>query len=227
MYKIISTKQVHSLVFNESELNADLPLKNEKPLTEADLHIRQKIQNYEYMADIEQPQQNFTPLEKASIRGFYDHKTDIIHEHEVIPNLFIGDFFSFKQITKDNNNKIDIAIKVTCRKPHFEILKNFEYYDYGENIFDDNTIESWNRLSSQFKPIFNILDQTLKDGKRVLAFCTAGRSRSATTIMAYLMYRFNVTKNQAYGYLKSLRNINVKPVFLAGLQLYEKILKNN
>lgn len=75
-----------------------------------------------------------------------------------------------------------------------------------------------------FIPIFNQLDQAVFQNHKTLVHCRAGISRSATLIAAYLIYRFDLTTEQAIDFLK-VRRACVAPKFREGLQFYEQSLK--
>ncbi|MFA5879946.1 MAG: dual specificity protein phosphatase [Candidatus Margulisiibacteriota bacterium] len=149
-------------------------------------------------------------------------KDPMIHAQEVIPNLFIGDFAAFKSITNNNPYNIDLAIKVNRAKVGNIPIK---VMNIGQNIEDNNSVASWQSLSNQFNEVFKEIDAALAASKRVLVSCGMGISRSATTVIAYLMYRYKVTFNEAFGFLYQRRPvINPMPNFVAGLQAYEKRL---
>lgn len=69
------------------------------------------------------------------------------------------------------------------------------------------------------------LDEFLINKKKVLVFCQQGKDRSATVVMAYLMERYQVTREEAYNFVKSKRLVAAGGK--GAMQCYwEKILGN-
>lgn len=58
------------------------------------------------------------------------------------------------------------------------------------------------RLTSDFPHLTTLIDNSLKENKKVLIHCQCGVSRSASLIMAYFMKVFGGGYNEAYGRLK-------------------------
>ncbi|MFA5880237.1 MAG: dual specificity protein phosphatase [Candidatus Margulisiibacteriota bacterium] len=208
--------------------NADSVPIYTKPFSEQDKIQQEIIQSYQKISYKKSPLIVYPPKARRSIRGeiAYDHIDPIVHQNEVIPNLFIGDFSSFKAAVKENPYKIDLAIRVNHQLFDFKPLTNIKIMELGFDVPDDNSEQSWNNLSAKFGVMFLAIDNALAQNKHVLISCTMGRSRSSTVVMAYLMYRYHVTFKQAFSFLFQKRLINPRDNFVAGLKAYEKRLKD-
>ena len=62
-------------------------------------------------------------------------------------------------------------------------------------------------ISQHFEECHDWIDYYLSQGTNVLVHCRAGKSRSATIIIAYLMKKYNMTFEKAYNLVKSKRPI--------------------
>jgi atypical dual specificity phosphatase len=73
-----------------------------------------------------------------------------------------------------------------------------------------------------FEEAFRFIDDATARGGRVLVHCAMGISRSATIVIAYLMYKYRVPLATAYNFVKARRpEINPNPGFMNALQQYE------
>ncbi len=162
-------------------------------------------------------------------KDFDNFKRDpMVHQQEVIPNLFIGDFSAFKAVIKDNPYHIALSLKFNRGKVDYTKPEKAQIKELGFNLPDNNSIASWETLSGLLPEVFKAIDEALTQNKRVLISCGQGISRSSTVIIAYLMYRYKVTFNQAFGFLYKRRPVvNPSPVFAAGLKAYERRLFPN
>ncbi|GFO45685.1 dual specificity protein phosphatase [Plakobranchus ocellatus] len=79
-------------------------------------------------------------------------------------------------------------------------------------------------LLSVFPESISYIDQARESGGRVLVHCQAGISRSSAVVIAYLMYKLNMTKQKAVEYVSSIRHF-IKPNdgFQEQLQLFENM----
>ena len=67
----------------------------------------------------------------------------------------------------------------------------------------------------------------MKGEERVLVHCMAGASRSATIVIAYLMWTQKMDFEKAFQFVKDKRDIFPNYGFEKQLQLFEKLLKEN
>lgn len=81
------------------------------------------------------------------------------------------------------------------------------------------------QLSVHFQSCFHFIDQCIQRGGSVFVHCNAGISRSASIVIAYLMYSFKWSLDAALVAVKESRpSARPNPGFLKQLQLYEQHL---
>lgn len=68
-------------------------------------------------------------------------------------------------------------------------------------VFDTN-----DRIGQHVERVNEFIDANLQQGSRVLVYSTAGICRSATFVVAYLMYKRRQPFMEVYEYVKSKRN---------------------
>ncbi|XP_052785497.1 dual specificity protein phosphatase 12-like isoform X2 [Mya arenaria] len=80
-------------------------------------------------------------------------------------------------------------------------------------------------LLSKFQECFDFIDEALTSPEnKVLIHCFAGMSRSATIMIAYLMYKDGMGLDEAYATVKQLKpNIKPNPGFIEQLELFENM----
>lgn len=138
-------------------------------------------------------------------------------------------------------NKIYLSGARAARNP--AILKQHKIHSIltmgGENTV--NTI-SWNNDSTRYKligirdlnssnmlqhfeNIFSFLDGAILRGN-VLVHCTAGKSRSPTALISYLIKKFQISTKLAFSYVSACRNF-IQPVdaFINQLKVWENMCK--
>jgi len=77
-------------------------------------------------------------------------------------------------------------------------------------------------LSQKLKGAAEKLKDLLQDGKSVYVHCTAGMSRAAATVIAYLVLYDTYSLEEAYEYVKFYRNI-----ICPNMAVLSKVLSNN
>lgn len=132
----------------------------------------------------------------------------------VTNGLYLGNIFSLNpQIL----NKYQIDGIVTVINSDVAIK-----YPHGINVMRINLDDSVHEdISPWMESCYHFIDSHRARKKNVLVHCHAGRSRSATMVLYYLMNKFNVPLNQAYSFLQNCRPIiGPNPEFM-------RVLKNH
>lgn len=81
-------------------------------------------------------------------------------------------------------------------------------------------------LSKYFDECFDFIEEAIGTGGGVLVHCFAGRSRSVTIIISYLMRKYDMSLNKALEYVKEKRPVaSPNSGFITLLQNYEKYLQ--
>jgi len=133
---------------------------------------------------------------------------------KILPNLYLGSAFNAYDIDKLSELNIRVVINVTKEIENFygDNLR-FTYYKYP--IADDNKEDITDILFQSYEQI----DLHLSSGDCVLVHCYMGASRSATVIINYLMRKFKMNYQKAYGFVKEKRPlINLSELFANTLQ---------
>lgn len=137
---------------------------------------------------------------------------------EIRPGLFIGS-------EGDSQNPAfikahDIALVVNCSKTiPFLTMPGLEYY----RIPIDDATSNTNVLLDHLPIVVRVIDTVLQRGKNVLVHCRAGMQRSAATVAAYLMYKYNLSAANAMSAIKSRKSETFwpTPTFGIALKRYE------
>ncbi|XP_055818113.1 dual specificity protein phosphatase 1-like isoform X2 [Solanum dulcamara] len=81
-------------------------------------------------------------------------------------------------------------------------------------------------ISHYFEECFDFIEEAKRQGGGVLVHCFAGKSRSATIVIAYLMKKHGMSRSEAFQLVKSKRPV-VSPNagFMTQLENYDKTLK--
>jgi protein-tyrosine phosphatase len=78
------------------------------------------------------------------------------------------------------------------------------------------------KIIEKFQEAFEFIHSAKKDGSKILIHCVQGMSRSATIVIAFLMFDSKMTLKEAYGFVKSKRTIiEPNPGFMKQLIEYE------
>ena len=129
-------------------------------------------------------------------------------------NIFIGPYpQSNNDFKKLSESKIDTILNVQSDKDFIIRQVNFELQieeakQFGITINrypieDFNQIDLYNKL----KGAGDLLNQLLKEGKKVYVHCTAGMSRAAATVIIYLVLYENYTVEDANNFCKKYRPV--------------------
>ena len=144
---------------------------------------------------------------------------EINNMDEIIENLWLGNYLASIDIPKLKSKGIK---KILTVMDHFE-GPNYDIKDFKHKQID---IEDMNRqnIIQYFGECFNFI----KGDEKILVHCIAGSSRSATIVIAYLMWIKKWKLEQTLKYVQAKRPI-VGPIegFLKQLEIFEKLLIEN
>jgi dual specificity MAP kinase phosphatase len=136
---------------------------------------------------------------------------------EITPNIFIGglhDASSDELLTK-----LGITHIINCSRTPY---KRDPKYKYLPLECADDLKQS---LAEKLQPAFDMIDETKRDGGKVLVHCYAGISRSAAIVIAYLMQFHSWTYDHCYAHVKSKRKIIAPNInFVGQLMRFETTL---
>ena len=137
---------------------------------------------------------------------------------EIIENIYLGNIISAKNI--EDLKKRGIKKVLTVMDNYGPIYKN--------NDFIHKKIEIDDKCKENIIQYFGECLNFMKGKQKILVHCMAGSSRSATIVIAYLMW---VKKMK---YLDALKLINTKRPnvlpnkgFIEQLKIFEKLLADN
>lgn len=138
------------------------------------------------------------------------------HMREIIPNLFLGskgNAYNSSEIQYFKiNNIVNAAYEIQNKFINTIEYKNFQWNDVEDfNILQDLDI------------VTEYIHKLLTCKKNVFVHCYAGRSRSASIIIAYLIAFYDKTYEEAYKIVKGIKDdICPNPGFIEQLKIFEK-----
>ena len=136
--------------------------------------------------------------------------------NQITENLYLGNIFSALDKEKLESLKIHKVLTVmgtfSNKYPKNTII---------QKIIDIDDCSSSN-IIKYFKECLNFID----GDEKVLVHCEAGISRSATIIIAYIMWKQKKSYLDAYKFVKSKRgNISPNCGFVNQLKMFDKLLE--
>lgn len=138
-------------------------------------------------------------------------------------SLIISDLYLCSQFEATNfcNNKTADIIINAAIEVHHPIIPNMTIVNLNWNDIPSQEINNNNTL---FR-VIDMIDSYLTNNQKVVVNCYAGISRSSSIVIAYIMYKYKLTLQEAYQYVKSKRAI-VEPNsgFMKQLKTLEPIL---
>ncbi len=120
--------------------------------------------------------------------------------HEIIDSFYLGSMES--AFAYDTLREIGIT-KILSIIPGFEAPypNDFEYLII-DALDTQNT-----KICNVFDECNKFLDKAFEANEKVLIHCLAGRSRSATILASFLIYKFGITPEHAIKFIKKVREI--------------------
>jgi protein-tyrosine phosphatase len=143
------------------------------------------------------------------------------HVDEVIPRLYLGSYKSPEMLLKKLNDagstgKLRV-LNVRAESDDASIVNSPKVIYKQILIHDDPSVN----LGKYFDESNKFIDQGLADGDVVLVHCYAGISRSATLVIAYLMWKYGFTLETTHSMVKARRwQIEPNPGFHSQLHNY-------
>ncbi|WAR21072.1 DUS4-like protein [Mya arenaria] len=137
---------------------------------------------------------------------------------EIIPGLYLGDSTHSCQaaVLRELGVTCLLNVSTTC-KNMFE--GEFDYMNIPVNDNDQANLADW------FLEAINFIDNARDNDGKVLVHCQAGVSRSATVCIAYIMYKNDMTLEDAFDLVRARRGV-ISPNlnFMQQLKEFEKEL---
>lgn len=137
----------------------------------------------------------------------------------ILPNLYLGNLSS--SYHRNDLKKIGVThilTAVTGIVPAYPTDFEYKTVDLCDTI--TTNIQKYFNLCNQF------IDYAITNQGVVFIHCICGVSRSATIVIAYLMYKYQYSREVAIKYVQNCRQcVNPNHYFLHQLALYEKYLK--
>ena len=140
---------------------------------------------------------------------------------EIRPGLWIGSEGDSKSASFVEKHGISLVVNCSKTIPTLN-LPGIEYY----RIPVDDATDQNDTILSHFPVVVRAIDSVLQRGKGVLVHCRAGMQRSAATVAAFLMYKYNLTAKNAIAAIKARKSETFwpTPTFADALAKYEKQL---
>ena len=128
----------------------------------------------------------------------------------IIDNIYLGSAFNAADYQWLKINKIEIVVNVTPG------INNYypDEFKYHNVIVED-------LAHATMKPYFNDFYRLILDNpnKKIFVHCFAGKSRSASLVLFYIMKKYEWNLDQAIRYMKSMRDsININCTFIEEIQ---------
>ena len=142
----------------------------------------------------------------------------LIYMNQITENLYLGNFFSAKFADKLKELGIKKVLSIMGGfNPNYD-----ESYKIIHKSFNVNDIINQN-IIQYFGECLNFI----KGEEKILVHCAAGVSRSATIVIAYIMWDKKLSYEDALNFVQSKRNVNPNPGFVEQLKIFEKELIKN
>jgi protein-tyrosine phosphatase len=133
---------------------------------------------------------------------------------KILPNLYLGGRDAAK--CEDELLKIGIT-NILC--------VGYFLWELYPNSFKYKTIEIGDDENEYIIPFFYPAISFINSGKKCFVHCVRGFSRSATFVIAYVMFNFKMNFDKAYDLVYKKRNlINPNDGFIKQLKEFEEIL---
>lgn len=143
---------------------------------------------------------------------------NVMSPFQILPHLCLGCRKVATCLPGLRESKVTRILNVTSTIPnHFQSLGGFTYKQIA--VEDNLDVD----LTQHLTGAFQFIEEARACGEKVLVHCHAGRSRSVTIILAYLMKYYGHTLDSALEYVKQRKpDINPNLSFVGQLLSYEE-----
>ncbi|KAL5015802.1 hypothetical protein ScPMuIL_005391 [Solemya velum] len=133
--------------------------------------------------------------------------------------LFLGSEWNASNLNELKANGVGHILNISREIDNF-FPGYIEYMNIREwDVCETDLLKYWNNT-------YDFIQKARKMGSKVLVHCRMGISRSASTVMAYLMKEYRMSANEAYDYVKEKRScVHPNDAFWEQLQTYGSMLK--
>ena len=128
-------------------------------------------------------------------------------------NIYLSGIFGANNLNKLKEYNITYIINCTKNK-----LPNIQNITYMNIPIDDTSSQN---IEQYFDSSYNFIENAVNTNNNILVHCFAGKSRSASILIAYFMKKNKWSYDLAYEYLKEKRQIiNPNIFFINALKEY-------
>lgn len=147
----------------------------------------------------------------------YSPKCFIKQMTQITENLYLGNIYDAQNINKILKLGIKKVLSLITDKQLLFYPKEIEHKLICIPDFPRENIIQY------FGECLLFID----DNKKILVHCLAGASRSATIVIAYIMWKNQLEFFEAINYVAQIRSINPNYGFVKQLKIFDELLKKN
>ena len=157
------------------------------------------------LSNISNTNANNSVLSPMDVSSSEESDPDLIPPFEILPHLYLGCRKVATCLPGLRESKVTRILNVTSTIPNY--FQSHEGFIYKQIAVEDNLdVDMTQHLSGAFQ----FIEEARACGEKVLVHCHAGRSRSVTVILAYLMKYYSHTLDSALEFVK-LRKPDINP----------------
>ncbi len=148
-------------------------------------------------------------LQKLKTPAFFKtfNKITFVNNYDqILPQLYLGNIESSKDINFLKNNNINAIVNCTENEPFNEYFNDENKFKLRIDIKDSRDSENIQLFYTKIHDsVIFIEDQIHNKNNNVLVHCYWGFMRSATIIACYLIKRYNFLPNEAIQFIQDRR----------------------
>ncbi|CAG5130070.1 unnamed protein product, partial [Candidula unifasciata] len=162
-------------------------------------------------------------LSLSGFKGYFDEEVMRIvgqmdEPSEILDFLFLGSEWNASNLEELQEKGIDYILNITKEIDNF-FEGRFHYYNV--RVYDEDSSD----LLKHWDKTYKFISKARSQNSKVLVHCKMGVSRSASTVMAFLMKERRWTVEEAFKFVKERRScVHPNAGFMEQLQMYQGIL---